>query len=209
MTFLSASLAFARRPGSLPSFPRALPSLTKSPVFRVDDANGMREMACYWRPQPRSAAPQSADRGSQVDLYGQAHAPCWPLLWCRSHHCGRDWLASQTRYARGSFSRRALHASGDSPCHSSAQPPPLEGLSPSHGAFQGHAAHLAEWSATLRPKGSWGTGIPHGVPTFFHTAFTAHSDAGAEAIGGRLHCFVQVSRSRGSHETSLPSPVGL
>ena len=135
-------------------------------------------MACYWRPHPRSAAPQSAYRVSQVDLYGQAHAHGWPLLWCRSNHFGRDWLASQTRYARGSFSRRALHVSGDAPCHSSAKPPPLEGLSPSHGAFQGHAAHLAAWSATLRPKGSGGTCRPHGVTTFFHTAFTAHNVVG-------------------------------
>ncbi len=63
------------------------------------------------------------------------------------------------------------------------QAPPLEGLPPSHGAFQGHAAHLAEWSATLRPKGSAGTCIPEGVSTFFHTAFTAHSEARAEAVG--------------------------
>src|SRR5262245_3130935 len=63
-----------------------------------------------------------------------------------------------------------MHASDDSPCHSSAKPPPLEGLSPSHGAFQGHAAHLAEWSATLRPTGSSSTCIPDGVSTFFHAA---------------------------------------
>ena len=50
----------------------------------------------------------------------------WPLRWCRSNHFERDWLASQTRYARGSFSRRALHASGDAPWHSSAQHPLLE-----------------------------------------------------------------------------------
>src|SRR5712692_6548591 len=71
------------------------------------------------------------------------------------------------------------------------QTPPLGGLSPPQGVFQGHAAHLAEWSATLRPKGSWGTCIPQGVTTFFHTAFTAHSDAGAEAIGRRLQCLVR------------------
>src|SRR5713101_5365255 len=62
------------------------------------------------------------------------------------------------------------------------QTPPLGGLSPPQGVFQGHAAHLAEWSAKLRPKGSWGTCIPQGVTTFFYTAFTAHSDAGAEQL---------------------------
>ena len=46
-------------------------------------------------------------------------------------------------------------------------------------ALQGHAAHLAEWSATLRPKGSSSPCIPEAVATFFHTAFTAHSDVGA------------------------------
>jgi len=74
------------------------------------------------------------------------------------------------------------------------QTPPLGGLSPPQGVFQGHAAHLAEWSAKLRPKGSWGTCIPQGVTTFFHTAFTAHSDAGADAVGGRLQANVRARR---------------
>src|SRR5215831_7523906 len=84
-----------------------------------------------------------------------------------------------------------MHASDDSPCHSSAKPPPLEGSAPSHGAFQGHAAHLAEWSATLRPKGSSSTCIPEGVSTFFHTAFTAHSEGRAEAGGGQVQALVR------------------
>src|SRR5712691_1693981 len=71
------------------------------------------------------------------------------------------------------------------------QTPPLGGLSPPQGVLQGHAAHLAEWSAKLRPKGSWGPCIPQGVTTFFYTAFTAHSDAGAEAVGSRLHADVR------------------
>src|SRR6266566_7612277 len=54
------------------------------------------------------------------------------------------------------------------------QAPPLESLSLSHGAFQEHAAHLAEWSAKLSSKGSSGTCIPEGVTTFVHAAFTAH-----------------------------------
>src|SRR5215831_16597206 len=83
-----------------------------------------------------------------------------------------------------------MHASDDSPCHSSAKPPPLEGSAPSHGAFQGHAAHLAEWSATLRPTGSSSTCIPEGVSTFFHAAFTAHSEARADAVCRRLQLVV-------------------
>ena len=54
----------------LPTFPLALTSLTKSPVFGVEDSNGMGWVACYWLPLPRSAAPQSASRVGQVDLEG-------------------------------------------------------------------------------------------------------------------------------------------
>ena len=64
---------------------------------------------------------------------------------------------------------------------------PRVAVSPPQGVLQGHAAHLAEWSATLRPKGSWGTCIPQGVTTFFHTAFTAH----------RVH-FLSAAASRNS-----------
>src|SRR3989442_1662155 len=41
-------------------------------------------------------------------------------------------------------------------------------------AFQEHAAHLAEWSATLRSKGSERTCLRSGLPTFLHCACTAH-----------------------------------
>ena len=107
----------------------------------------------------------------------------WPLLLPRSNNFGLAWLASETRYARVSFPRRARHASSDSPWHSSAKPLPLEGLAPSHRAFQEHATHTIEWSIMLRSKGSLGTCIPKGVSTFFHTAFTAHSEARAETVG--------------------------
>ena len=58
---------------SLASCPRALTSLTKSPVFDGEDANGMVAVACCWRPPPCSTAPQSPDRGGQVDRYGHDH----------------------------------------------------------------------------------------------------------------------------------------
>ncbi len=45
-----------------------------------------------------------------------------------------------------------------------------------HDAFQEHAAHLAEWSAKLRSKGSERTCIRSGLATFLHYAFTAHPD---------------------------------
>jgi hypothetical protein len=150
------------------------------------------------------AAP-SALCGSPVCLQGRSGCPgvpwqcpplLWPLLLPRFSNFGRAWLTSQTRDVRGVVPRRAMHAASDSPCHSSAQPPLLGGLPPPHGACQEHAAHLVEWSTTLRSKGSSGTCIPEGVSTFFHAAFTAHSgcDAGADAVSGRLHTLVQVSR---------------
>ena len=55
---------------SLPSFPLLCTSFRKLPVFVMEDASGMMQVACCWRPHPRSAAPQSAYRGRQVDLYG-------------------------------------------------------------------------------------------------------------------------------------------
>jgi hypothetical protein len=61
------------------------------------------------------------------------------------------------------------------------QAPPLGGLSPPHGAFQEHAAHIAEWSAMLSSKGSVGTCIPKGVSTFLPAAFTAHDVGVPEA----------------------------
>src|SRR5437867_9267787 len=45
-----------------------------------------------------------------------------------------------------------------------------------HDAFQEHAAHLAEWSAQLRSKGSERTCLRSGLPTFLHCACTAHPD---------------------------------
>ncbi len=62
------------------------------------------------------------------------------------------------------FPEGLSHASGDAPCRSSAKPPPLEGLSPSHGAFQEHAAHVIEWSITLSPKGSLSACTPKAFP---------------------------------------------
>jgi len=81
------------------------------------------------------------------------------------------------------------------------QAPRLEGLSPSHSAFQEHAAHIVEWSAMLSSKGSSGTCIPEGVSTFFHAAFTAHIH---EAVGmdhrQSFHaCLSMISRLIVSH----------
>jgi hypothetical protein len=110
-------------PGSPPSYcPLSFAFLRKLPVFSVEDSSRMMKVACFWRPHPLSAAPQSTYRVGQVYLYCMAMQTLLsPLLWPRSNHFGLDWLASQTRYARVSFPRRAIHASRDSPCHSSAK----------------------------------------------------------------------------------------
>src|SRR5215813_4988255 len=48
----------------------------QSPVFSVEDSNGMVEVACYWRPHPRSAAPQCTYRVRQV--YLECHCTATP-----------------------------------------------------------------------------------------------------------------------------------
>ncbi len=58
-------------------FPLLLTSIEESPVFGMEDSNGMMEVACCWLPHPRSAAPQSPYRVGQVDLYGR----------CNAEHC--------------------------------------------------------------------------------------------------------------------------
>jgi len=70
-----SSQASGCRPGSPPSSsPPPFTSCEKRPVFGVEASNGMREVACCWRPRPRSAASQSAYRGGQVDLSGRGTA---------------------------------------------------------------------------------------------------------------------------------------
>src|SRR4029453_16710310 len=56
------------------------------------------------------------------------------------------------------------------------QASPLGSLLLPHDAFQGYAAHPAEWSAALNSNGSERTCIRSGLATFLHCAFTAPSD---------------------------------
>src|SRR6266852_3032899 len=70
--------------------------------------------------------------------------------------------------------RRALHASCESPWHSWAKRARLGGLLPPQGAFQEHAAHPPRWPGELSSKGSSDTCISDGVSTFLYRAFTAH-----------------------------------
>ena len=114
-------------------------------------------------PRPLFAAPQSLDRGEdRVISVTMALPQGMTLVLTRSARvCFQARLAD--RLDKGGQGQRSTvglyHASGDSPCRSSAKQPPLEGLSPSHGAFEEHAAHAVEWSTTLSSKGSSSTCI--------------------------------------------------
>jgi len=64
--------------GSLPSFPLPCASFRQLPVFVMEDSDSMMSVACSWLPLPRSAAPQPASRGGQVDLECLGHvSPCF------------------------------------------------------------------------------------------------------------------------------------
>jgi len=68
---------------------------------------------------------------------------------------GVEWLLSdQGGSARGVVPRRMIPASGGFTVPLLSQAQPLGYLPPPHCAFQGHAAHPAERSAGLSPKGS-------------------------------------------------------
>ena len=94
------------------------------------------------------------------------------------------------------------HAAGDAPWRSAATPPPLAGLSPAHGALQEHAAHVREWSTTLRAKGSLRTCIPKVFP---HSSMPLHG-APSEGCWRRLQCLVR--RGPGEPYCSAPRPHG-
>src|SRR5712692_9503317 len=73
------------------------------------------------------------------------------------------------------------------------QAPPLAGLLPAHGTFQGHAAHLVERSTTLSPSDSWGACTPtwdyllcfQSPSSIPRSRFMAHSSAWLGAAWGR------------------------
>src|SRR5262249_19380644 len=52
----------------------------------------------------------------------------------------------------------------------------LGDLPPPHRTFQGHAAHIIEWSMMLRPNDSWSTCILQGIATFLHYASRRSAD---------------------------------
>src|SRR5215813_11027665 len=97
------------------------------------------------------------------------------------------------------------------------QASPLGGFPPPHDTFQGHAAHLTEWSVELRPNGSLGTCIPNGVTTFL--LYTSRRTTKKEYARGEVHenraeCLFSLLKSyvrvfRGVSKTNLPGYVGF
>jgi len=71
------------------------------------------------------------------------------------------------------------------------QAPPLAGLLPAHGTFQGHAAHLVERSTTLSPNDSWGACTPTWDYLTCQAGPFIHSKI---ALHGALQCVVRPRR---------------
>jgi len=69
-------------------------------------------------------------QGKQVDLYHLPHISYWNVRrsLCSAFSAGfeLDWLTCEARYVRVGLSRRAMHASGDSPWRPSAKQHVLE-----------------------------------------------------------------------------------
>ena len=157
------------------SSPLALPSLAGSPVCTREDAHGTRSVACA------SPCPNRSARLPRLWTEGSTGGPLspWPYPLAGlgpSSHRSSLMAGSPGGHHRQGLSGSAFpegldHASGDAPWRSAATPPPLAGLSPAHGALQEHAAHVREWSTTLRAKGSLRTCIPKVFP---HSSMPLH-----------------------------------
>ena len=100
------------------------------------------------------------------------------------------WLSSEAREDRGPLPRRIKPASGGCTMGRLSQAPPLAGLLPAHGTFQGQAAHLVERSTTLSPNDSWGACTPtwdyllcfQSPSSIPRSRFMAHSSAGLGVV---------------------------
>ena len=178
-------------------------------MFSVDDANGMMEVACYWRPHPLFAAPQSAYRGGQVDLYGHDNEDhCAGPYSCVAPTISgvTGWHLRQgmpgAPFPVGLCTLQVMH-------HVIPQPSATSwGLvSPAWRLSGACCSHpRVAYDASL--QGLIGCLYTQGVSTFFHAAFTAHRDVGAEALSGRLHAVVRPGSGirRMRITARLPSP---
>src|SRR5262245_10284885 len=62
------------------------------------------------------------------------------------------------------------------------QAPHLGYLPSPHGAFQGHAAHVAQWLATLSPKGSWDACTSQAL-LHSHIALSRRTESASHSMG--------------------------
>ena len=133
-------------------------------------------MACYWLPHPRSAAPQSASRVGQVDLECRCKAaPCSGPYSCLAPTISgvTGWHLRQgmpgARFPVGLCTLQVIHHVIPQPSHHL-----LGACLPLMGPFRSHAAHLVEWSTTLRLQGLIGylytQRCYHILPCRFHGA---------------------------------------
>ena len=111
---------------SLPYFPLSLTSFRKFPVFSMEDSS-RNDGGGVFLPAPstlcgspvltrgtRQVYPRYLLRG----ISSTSYRSLLPRFICGFRFY---WLTSQARYVRGEVSRRAMHASRESPCHSSAK----------------------------------------------------------------------------------------
>ena len=109
------------------------------------------------------------------------------------------WLTSQARYVRVRVSRRAMHASGDSPCHPSAKHHLLETCLLLMAPFRSMLLTPREWSAVLSSKGSSGTCIlqvfPHSYMPLSRRTHASHRCPG-RGVGAGGTCTSRTSAMR-------------
>ena len=129
-------------------------------------------------PLPRFVAPQSEHRVGQVYLCCRAHASSFHVFWsyfrqpARRFRC--DWLTYQARYVRVVLTRRAIHASYESPWHSLAKHHLLEACFLLMAPFRSMLLTLRGGSESLAPTAHWIPVYPMMFSTFLCRAFTAH-----------------------------------
>src|SRR5713101_3680451 len=85
-----------------------------------------------------------------------------------------DWLTSQARYVRVHFTRRAMHASCESPWHSLAKRHLLGACFPRMAPFRSMLLTLRGGPESLAPRAHRIPVYPMVFSTFLYRAFTAH-----------------------------------
>ena len=152
-------------------------------MFAMEDSDGMREVACCWRPHPFSPAPQAPCRVSQVDLYRPDKAtPCaGPSSGVAPTIAGvTGWHLRPgmpgAPFPGGLCTLQVMHHGMPQPRTTSWR------LVSSAWGLSGAGCSRQRVVENASPQGLIGYLSIQGVSTCFHAAFTAHSDAGAEQL---------------------------